>query len=698
MAKVSRFTPLAQMTAVVLDTETTGLDVACARVVQISAVRFEAGRVLRDQTFDTLINPGVPIPPRSTAVHRITDAAVAEAPRFDAVKPALERFLDGAVVVGQSIGFDLAVLLREMQRIGERWQPPRFLDTKLLAAALDPEARELGLDALAARLGVDISDRHQALGDALVTAEVLAQLLPQLASAGIRTLADAEAHSNAQMRIRARQAAEGWYDATSLHSLDAYESGRETPSLQRLDTFPYRHRIEHVMSRPPLIVPPATPLLDAVRLMVEQDASALLAGDAAAGRADGIVTQRDVLRALAARGASALDEKLEMVMSAPVVALPRDAFLYRAVARMQRLGVQHLAVEDAGQRIVGLLSLRGLVSSQAADALVLGDELSNAHSPRQLAIAHAKLPPLTRHLLADGVDPHEIASVISVELHELLGRAAAQAERRMESRGDGRPPVPYALLAVGRAGRGECLLVPDLEHAIVFESGDASGFADQWFAALAEQLVDVLREADLAPCDGAASAVQPTWRQSLDGWRAVLTGWAEAPEPGTAAAVRFLDFNFVYGDADLAGDLRDLSLDLAAGSPALVRALMPAAPGAPDPSTRLDVGAGLAAIEAAARALAVAARITARATAERLAEAVGRTGISQATADDLIEKHQLFLAAVLEQQQADAADGVAPSYRVDSARLGESPRRALLSALEHTSRIRDMVRYALALV
>src|SRR5512143_1672913 len=69
MPRPSRLTALDRMDAVVLDTETTGLDAAAARTVQISAVRIAGGRVLADQTFDALVNPGSPIPPASTTVH-----------------------------------------------------------------------------------------------------------------------------------------------------------------------------------------------------------------------------------------------------------------------------------------------------------------------------------------------------------------------------------------------------------------------------------------------------------------------------------------------------------------------------------------------------------------------------------------------------------------------------------------------------
>jgi len=700
MPRVNRLTPLVEVPAVVFDTETTGLDVGSARLVQISAVRFESGSVRHEQTFDRLINPGVPIPPGATAVHRITDAAVAAAPSFAAVWPAFLAFLGDAVLVGQSVGFDLAVLLREVARTGERWQPPRFLDTKLLAAALDPEGREFGLDALAARHQVAVADRHRALGDALVTAEILARQIPLLVEAGIRTLADAEAHANAQVRIRARQAAAGWYEAASAPALDLYESGREATLLARLDTFPYRHRIEHVMTRGARIVPPSMRLADAVRLMVDEKRRAVLAGDAAAARADGIVTQGDVLRAIARLGPAALEARLETVMSVPVAALPRDALLYRALARLQRLGVQHLAVEDAAHRVVGLLSLGDLVANQAADALILGDELSTARSPRELATGRAKLADLARHLLGDGVDAHELAAVVSGELHELLGRAAAQAEQRMASQGDGRPPVPYALLALGRNGRGESLLVPRLEHALAFESGAADGFEARWFAAYAAHLDDVLRAAGLATADGAA-AVLALWRRSLADWRTELGCWAAQPEERADAAAALCDFTYVYGDDALAGELRDAAAEVGAGAPGLIRRLAPRRRPVPllTAGTPFDLGAAaLEPIEAAARALAVAGRITARGTAERLSLATTRTGLSKATADDLIETHEKALRVVLGQQLADLAAGRTPSYEVDPARLAPAVVPGLVEAVARLAGVGDIVRYALALV
>ena len=695
MARVSRSAELARLDAVVLDTEATGLDVANARLVQISAVRVAAGRVLADQVFDVLLDPGMPIPPASTAVHGITDAMVAGAPSFAEVAPRLDAFVGDALLVGQSVGFDLALLLRETRRAGRRWQPPRFLDTKLLAAALDPARGERDLDTLAADLGVTVRDRHQALGDALVTAEIFVRLLPRLAAAGVRTLADAEAFANTQTRIRARQVSEGWYDATSAEAVRGGESSTDAATLARLDAIPYRHRVEQVMAEP-RIVPPSTTVGEAIAVFLEADVGALLAGDAARGQVAGLVTGRDLLRAVAAGGAAALDRRLEAVMSEPVITLPPDALLHRALARMQRLGVRRLAIEDAGGRVIGLLSLRDLLAGPAADALALDDHLSAARSPRELAAARAALPGLVRALRDDDVEAREIAAVISVDLRELLTRAALLAERRMEGRGDGRPPVPYALLALGRLGRGECLLAPEHAHAIVYASGATDGDEARWFAAFGAMLHEVLVEAGAVGETDAPRAEHAEWRRSLAEWRATLNEWAAVPP--TAGADAFLDFTFAHGDGELADELRDSAVSIASAGAPLLRALLPVAPADGATDGRFDLGPALAAYEAAGRALAVASHSATRPTAQRIAEAGSLIGLSRATVDDLTGAHSRLLNAALRQQEADLAAGRAPSLVVDAAGLDVRERDELVGLIHHARGLHDVVRGALALI
>ena len=150
------------------------------------------------------------IPPRSTAIHGITNPMVADAPAFPEVYAELAELQAGTVVVGHQIAFDLAMLRAECTRHGCAWSEPPTLDTLLLATTLMPELNTASLDAVAAELGVSVHGRHTALGDSLVTAEVFASLLPRLADRGVTTLGQATAFCRRAKGLIRAQAKAGW--------------------------------------------------------------------------------------------------------------------------------------------------------------------------------------------------------------------------------------------------------------------------------------------------------------------------------------------------------------------------------------------------------------------------------------------------------------------------------------------------------
>ncbi len=164
--RVTAALPLAELPALVLDTETTGLNPAQDRIVSLGAVRLQGAKLLRNQVLDLLINPGRQIPAVSTAVHGISDLMVLPAPAYAEVAPKIMAALKGVAMIGHHTVFDLAVLRRASTSIGIDWQDPPWLDTALLYSALHPEARVFDLDAVAAAVGVAVHGRHTALGDA----------------------------------------------------------------------------------------------------------------------------------------------------------------------------------------------------------------------------------------------------------------------------------------------------------------------------------------------------------------------------------------------------------------------------------------------------------------------------------------------------------------------------------------------------
>jgi DNA polymerase-3 subunit epsilon len=201
---------LTELPILVFDTETTGLDVAADRIVSAGGVRMHGLRIFPTHTFDLLCDPGMPIPPRSTAIHGITDAMVAGAPKFSDVADRIAAACREMVVVGHNIGFDMAMIDREMKLAGLDWVRPVTLDTLNLYAALRPDAVKLDLEAVAGDLGIEIRGRHTALGDALMTAEIFRRIVPMLAGAGIVTLASAIGFALRPKQVVRRQRAAGW--------------------------------------------------------------------------------------------------------------------------------------------------------------------------------------------------------------------------------------------------------------------------------------------------------------------------------------------------------------------------------------------------------------------------------------------------------------------------------------------------------
>ena len=199
--------PLGELPFVVFDTETTGLEPRGGDdIVQIAGVRIVNGRVLRGEVFDTLVNPGRPIPAASTKVHKISDAMVVDAPAIETAGPDFHAFCHGAVLVAHNAPFDMAFLRKYEDRIGACFDQP-FLCTVLLSAALFEHTGQHTLDSLADRFGISIAEahRHTALGDAMATADVFQKMLQVMEAEGIVTLADAIAAERRMVKIRRQQ-------------------------------------------------------------------------------------------------------------------------------------------------------------------------------------------------------------------------------------------------------------------------------------------------------------------------------------------------------------------------------------------------------------------------------------------------------------------------------------------------------------
>jgi DNA polymerase-3 subunit epsilon len=182
---------LTDLTYTVFDTETTGLQPSQGdEIIQIGATRIVNGKLLRQESFEQLVDPRYPLSPESIPIHGITPAMLVGQPTIDKVLPAFHAFAEDTVLIAHNAAFDMRFLQMKEEATGLRFDQP-VLDTLLLSAVIHPSQESHRLEAIADRLNLTIIGRHTALGDAIVTAEVFLKLIPLLAEKGIRTLREA---------------------------------------------------------------------------------------------------------------------------------------------------------------------------------------------------------------------------------------------------------------------------------------------------------------------------------------------------------------------------------------------------------------------------------------------------------------------------------------------------------------------------
>lgn len=179
---------------IVVDTETTGIDAAKHRIVELSAIKLGAG-FEPESCFTTLINPGKAIPECASDVHHITDEMVADAPSFPEVASCFSDFIAGCNIAGHNIKFDLEFLYAAGMDLPSK---VRYYDTMDLAKKVltspyrrmkydheaggmveseDYDVENYKLVTLCDYYGIYRNDAHRSLSDCLATAKVLRELV-----------------------------------------------------------------------------------------------------------------------------------------------------------------------------------------------------------------------------------------------------------------------------------------------------------------------------------------------------------------------------------------------------------------------------------------------------------------------------------------------------------------------------------------
>ncbi len=154
--------PLLDRPLAFVDIETTGATATRDRVTEVAVVCWDGVEATH---WSSLVNPQTRIPDFITSLTGITNTMVADAPTFDRLAPELAAVLEGHIFIAHNARFDYAFLKNEFKRCGIDFRAP-VLCTVKYSRQLFPEHSKHNLDALIRRHGLEVKQRHRAMGDA----------------------------------------------------------------------------------------------------------------------------------------------------------------------------------------------------------------------------------------------------------------------------------------------------------------------------------------------------------------------------------------------------------------------------------------------------------------------------------------------------------------------------------------------------
>ena len=158
----------------IIDIETTGGRAVRDKITEIAIVLHDGHKVI--DSYETLINPEVPIPYGITELTGITNEMVAGAPRFYEVAKKIVEMTEGAIFVAHNVRFDYSFIQEEFKKLGYTYTKPQLCTVRLARKAF-PGYSSYSLGNLIQVMNLKAGDRHRAMGDTLATLDLFERIL-----------------------------------------------------------------------------------------------------------------------------------------------------------------------------------------------------------------------------------------------------------------------------------------------------------------------------------------------------------------------------------------------------------------------------------------------------------------------------------------------------------------------------------------
>nr|VFJ62711.1 MAG: DNA polymerase-3 subunit epsilon/CBS domain-containing protein [Candidatus Kentron sp. FM]VFJ63153.1 MAG: DNA polymerase-3 subunit epsilon/CBS domain-containing protein [Candidatus Kentron sp. FM]VFK14583.1 MAG: DNA polymerase-3 subunit epsilon/CBS domain-containing protein [Candidatus Kentron sp. FM] len=331
--------------------------------------------------------------------------------------------------------------------------------------------------------------------------------------------------------------------------------------------------VSQAMKAPLISCKPDTTLHEASLLMRDRRIGSLAIVDDA-GKPIGLLTCAELYEAVLERNLSGEDKVISAGFQRPYE-IGANASLRKAEHLQERKNAKYLIVTEKA-RPIGILSQTDILRAAASVSSPLLAEIQHAGDFIALRRFYRRLP----RFIADIRDWNRSAMATIRVLNEahraILQRCITLTLAEIADRGQGTPPAAFALVILGSGGRGEMLLTPDQDNAIILaDEVNQDTAAGDWFADFTNNLNRHMGEVGYGLCPGGIMAGNRAWRKGLSQWRRQLRHIIAHPNPKAARWSNIaLDLGFLYGEQALVLTLRREIARRLRESPRLLRMMV----------------------------------------------------------------------------------------------------------------------------
>lgn len=322
--------------------------------------------------------------------------------------------------------------------------------------------------------------------------------------------------------------------------------------------------------RQPIIVPPDTSVRNAMLQMNQLGNDSVVVVDEASKLPLGIVTQSDLIHAIAFRGED-LEQPVVALMTAAPFTLPADAPAHRATVLMIQRKVSHVLLEEADGTLCNVVSRGDLFGLRGGGAETLAETVTAAADVDSMAKAAKSIRTRGAELFRSGMGAEALSQWMSALNDLVVMRIIELIEDEFDL-----PAVPWCWLIFGSEGRLEQTFSTDQDNGLIFLPGDEADTKRlrESFLLFGKAVNTGLDACGFDLCKGNIMAGNPAWCLSLDEWKRKYTSWMETPEPEAVLnSTIFFDFRPLYGNYGLVDGLRKWLLPLPAQYPLFLRTM-----------------------------------------------------------------------------------------------------------------------------